>query len=60
LRSLKVARRAPAGLSGAAFLYGYARAAVRRVQRVPDVEYRRFTRRELRRRMLGTHLGQTG
>jgi biofilm PGA synthesis N-glycosyltransferase PgaC len=60
LRSLKVARRAPAGLSGAAFLYGYARAAARRVQRVPDVEYRRFTRRELRRRMLGTHLGQAG
>ncbi|HSZ68860.1 MAG TPA: glycosyltransferase family A protein [Solirubrobacteraceae bacterium] len=57
LRSLKVARRAPAGLSGAAFLYGYARAASRRVQRVPDLEYRRFTRRELRRRMLGARLG---
>lgn len=60
LRSLKVAQRAPVGLSGAAFLYGYARAAARRVQRVPDIEYRRFTRRELRRRMLGAHLGQTG
>jgi hypothetical protein len=53
LRSLKVAGRAPRGLSGAAFLYGYARSAVRRVERVPDPEYRRFTRRELRRRMLG-------
>jgi biofilm PGA synthesis N-glycosyltransferase PgaC len=60
LRSLKVARRAPAGLSGAAFLYGYARAAARRVEQVPDAEYRRFTRRELRRRMLGAHLGHAG
>jgi poly-beta-1,6-N-acetyl-D-glucosamine synthase len=60
LRSLKVARRAPAGLSGAAFLYGYARAAARRVEQVPDVEYRRFTRRELRQRMLGARLGQAG
>ncbi|HEY2766812.1 MAG TPA: glycosyltransferase family A protein [Solirubrobacteraceae bacterium] len=60
LRSAKVARRAPAGLSGAAFLYGYARAAVRKVQRVPDPEYRRFTRRELRRRMLGASAGQPG
>ncbi|HEY3829181.1 MAG TPA: glycosyltransferase [Solirubrobacteraceae bacterium] len=57
LRSLKVARRAPVGLSGAAFLYGYARAAVRRVEQVPDAEYRRFTRRELRRRMLGADPG---
>lgn len=53
LRSAKVARRAPAGLSGVAFLFGYARAAARRVERVPDAEYRSFTRRELRRRMLG-------
>lgn len=60
LRSAKVARRAPAGLSGAAFLYGYVRAAARRVQRVPDPEYRRFTRRELRRRMLGSSIGQAG
>jgi glycosyltransferase involved in cell wall biosynthesis len=52
LRSLKVAGRAPRGLSGAAFLYGYARSAVRRVERVPDAEYRSFTRRELRRRLL--------
>lgn len=53
LRSLKVGRRAPVGLSGIAFLYGYARAAARRVEQVPDPEYRLFTRRELRRRMLG-------
>jgi len=58
LRSLKVAHRAPRGLSGAAFLYGYARAAVRRVEQVPDLEYRRFARRELRRRMLGGALIQ--
>ncbi len=53
LRSLRVARRPPAGLSGAAFLYGYLRAAARRTERVADGEYRRFTRRELRGRMLG-------
>jgi biofilm PGA synthesis N-glycosyltransferase PgaC len=53
LRSFKVARRRPPVLSGAAFLYGYARAATRRVERVPDPDYRRFTRRELRTRMLG-------
>ncbi len=52
LRSLRVARRPPAGLSGVAFLYGYARAAARRTERVSDREYRSFTRRELRGRML--------
>jgi hypothetical protein len=52
LRSLKVARSRPAVLSGAAFLYGYARAALRRVERVDDPEFRRFVRRELRARML--------
>jgi poly-beta-1,6-N-acetyl-D-glucosamine synthase len=52
LRSLKVARRKPLGVSGIAFLWGYARAALRRIERVPDPEYRRFTRRELRRRLL--------
>jgi biofilm PGA synthesis N-glycosyltransferase PgaC len=51
-RSVKIARRRPAVLSGAAFFFGYVRAAARRVERVPDAEYRRFTRRELRRRML--------
>ena len=47
------ARRRPMALSGLAFFYGYVRAAARRVERVPDPEYRRFTHRELRRRMLG-------
>jgi poly-beta-1,6-N-acetyl-D-glucosamine synthase len=51
LRSVKVAGSRPRGLSGAAFLYGYLRAAVRRTERVPDPAYRRFTRRELRLRM---------
>jgi biofilm PGA synthesis N-glycosyltransferase PgaC len=53
LRSLKVARRRPLGLSGAAFLYGYARAVARRTERVPDPDFRRFVRRELRHRMAG-------
>jgi poly-beta-1,6-N-acetyl-D-glucosamine synthase len=53
LRSIKVGTRRPYGLSGLAFFYGYVRAAARRVERVPDPEYRRFTHRELRRRMLG-------
>jgi hypothetical protein len=53
LRAVKVGTRRPRVLSGLAFFYGYVRAAVRRVERVPDREYRRFTRRELRRRMLG-------
>ena len=53
LRALRVGRRRPFVVSGAAFIYGYWRAAARRVERVPDPEYRRFTRRELRRRALG-------
>ena len=53
LRAFKVGRRRPVGLSGIAFFYGYVRAAVRRVERVADPEYRRFTHMELRRRMLG-------
>jgi glycosyltransferase involved in cell wall biosynthesis len=52
LRAGKIATRKPYGLSGLAFFYGYARAAARRVERVPDREYRRFTQRELRRRLL--------
>jgi glycosyltransferase involved in cell wall biosynthesis len=53
LRAVKVGTRRPYGLSGLAFFYGYVRAAARRVERVPDPEYRRFTHRELRRRMAG-------
>lgn len=56
LRAVKVATRKPRVLSGLAFFYGYVRAAVRRVERVPDREYRRFTQRELRRRLLGAVL----
>jgi poly-beta-1,6-N-acetyl-D-glucosamine synthase len=51
LRAAKVARARPLGLSGVAFLYGYLRAAARRVERVQDRAFRRFVRRELRLRM---------
>ena len=53
LRSLKLARVPPVGLSGAAFIYGYVRAAVRRTPQVDDPQFRRFVRRELRERMRG-------
>ena len=53
LRSLKVGRSRPPGLSGLAFLYGYAQAAAQGVEQVPDPAFRRFARWELRRRMLG-------
>lgn len=61
LRSLKVARSSPPLVSGAAFLYGYWRAAARRVRRVEDPEFRRFTRRELRSRVRAglRHPGKT-
>jgi glycosyltransferase involved in cell wall biosynthesis len=52
LRAFKIARNRPRGLSGLAFLFGYVRGAARRVERIPDPAYRRFTRRELRQRML--------
>jgi len=51
LRSLKVARLHPRGLSGLAFLYGYLRAALRREARVEDESYRRFVAQELRDRV---------
>jgi GT2 family glycosyltransferase len=54
LRALKLARVPPAGLSGAAFAYGYLSAAARRTPRVDDRDFRRFVRRELRGRMLGS------
>lgn len=53
LRSLKVARVPPVGLSGAAFLFGYLRAAARGVPQVEDRAFRAFVRRELRARMVG-------
>jgi UDP-glucose 4-epimerase len=52
LRSFKVALASPRGLSGGAFLLGYGRAAARRVPRVEDPEFRRFTHAELRARAL--------
>ena len=61
MRSLKVARSAPPVASGAAFLYGYWRAAARGVPRVEDPDFRRFTRQELRSRVRGAlrHPGST-
>jgi len=56
LRAVKISTRAPRGISGAAFFYGFVRAAARRVERIPDPAYRRFTHRELRRRMVGAVL----
>ena len=56
LRALKVARSRPRLISGAAFLYGYLRAAARRTSRVPDPEFRHFARRELRTRLLNAAL----
>ncbi len=52
LRSLKVATARPEVLSGIAFFYGYARAALQRTPRVEDAEYRRTVRREVRGRLL--------
>jgi biofilm PGA synthesis N-glycosyltransferase PgaC len=57
LRSVKIARDRPVGISGIAFFYGYVRSAVRRVERVPDPEFRRFARRELRARMRNAVIG---
>ena len=53
LRAAKLACERPRGVVGLAYLFGYCRAAVRRTDRVRDPEYRRFTHRELRRRLLG-------
>jgi poly-beta-1,6-N-acetyl-D-glucosamine synthase len=50
LRSFKVAMERPRVLSGLAFFCGYLSAAVRRVPRFEDQEFRRFFRRELRER----------
>jgi poly-beta-1,6-N-acetyl-D-glucosamine synthase len=53
LRSVKIGRSRPFGISGVAFFYGYVRAAAVRTERVPDPDFRRFVRRELRQRMVG-------
>jgi len=52
LKSAKVAMMRPRGLSGLAYLYGYARAWARSAPRVEDPEFSRFVRRELRARLL--------
>ena len=51
LRSVKVAAQRPLGLSGIAFAWGYAKAAVTRAPRVEDPDFKRFVRRELRERL---------
>jgi glycosyltransferase involved in cell wall biosynthesis len=56
-RAVKTARLRPRGISGAAYMYGYARAAARRVPRVEVDGYRRFVRTEQRRRMSTAVLG---
>ena len=55
LRALKQAVRSPRGLSGAAFLWGYGVAALRRTPQVPDAAFRRQMRAELRRRIPTIH-----
>lgn len=52
LRAAKLSLLRPRGVLGAAFLWGYLRAAVQRVPRVPDAGFRTFIRREIRGRVL--------
>lgn len=47
MRSLKVARARPVGLTGLAFLYGYLRSRFTHADRVEDEQFRRFVVREL-------------
>lgn len=51
-RALKLARARPRGLSGAAFIWGYGRAAFTATPRVDDPAFRAFARREIRQRTL--------
>jgi len=53
LRSFKFAAARPEVVSGLAFFYGYASAALRRAPKVEDAEFRRTIRRETRGRVLG-------
>lgn len=53
-RSFKVALQRPFGISGAAFLFGYLRAALRSEPKVEDEGFKRFVRRELRGRVFRT------
>ena len=52
-KSVKFAAMRPWGISGLAFLYGYARAAWSRSPRIEDVDYVRFVRDDERRRRRG-------
>jgi poly-beta-1,6-N-acetyl-D-glucosamine synthase len=52
LRSPKVAAERPLGLSGIAFLYGYARSALSAEYRIEDDRFKRFVRQELRSRVV--------
>jgi glycosyltransferase involved in cell wall biosynthesis len=52
LKSAKVARMPPRGLSGVAFLYGYVRAWARSAPRIEDPQFARFVQRELRGRLV--------
>jgi poly-beta-1,6-N-acetyl-D-glucosamine synthase len=51
LRSFKVAAKRPKILSGVAFAFGYARAALRRTEQIQDEELRAFVRGELGSRL---------
>ena len=52
LRSPKVAAERPFGVSGLAFLYGYAHSAISSEYRVEDDRFKRFVRKELRSRVV--------
>ncbi len=58
LRSVKLAARRPVGVVGLAYAFGYGRAFARRRARVEDSDYRRFTRRELRERLVDLAAGR--
>jgi poly-beta-1,6-N-acetyl-D-glucosamine synthase len=51
LRSLKEATKSPPVAAGAAFLFGYVRAALRSTARVEDEDFRLFVRQELHGRL---------
>jgi hypothetical protein len=53
LRSLKFGAARPVGISALAFIYGYARAALKRTPQVEDEQFRKTIRRETRQRIRG-------
>jgi poly-beta-1,6-N-acetyl-D-glucosamine synthase len=59
-RAAKVATARPRGISALAYLYGYFRAAVKRVPRVEVDGYREFVRAEQRRRIGSAFRRRTG